>query len=174
MNINISKSYSLILVKAMQVGISFYFLKCFSNNNLSSVFYVFLLLFNYSCPHFPLLLSTVLSTPHLTHSILPPTPLSLSMGPLYMFLKLTLPLLSPVIPLSLPSGHCQFVLYFHVSLFCSLVCFVDQVPLVGEIIGYLSLTIWLISLSIMLSRSIHAIMKCRSSFFLSAAQYSIV
>ena len=41
-----------------------------------------------------------------------------------------------IIPSHLPSGHCQFALYFHVSvIFYSLVCFVDQVPLTGEIIG---------------------------------------
>ena len=39
----------------------------------------------------------------------------------------------------------------------------------GEIIWYLSFTTWLISLSIMLSSSIHAVEKGRSSFFLSAA-----
>ena len=33
---------------------------------------------------------------------------------------------------------------------------------------------WLISLSLMLSSSIHAVAKGRSSFFLSAAQYSIM
>ena len=37
-----------------------------------------------------------------------------------------------------------------------------------EIIWYLSLTAWLISLSIMLSSSIHAVAKGISSFFLSA------
>ena len=39
---------------------------------------------------------------------------------------------------------------------------------------YLSFTTWLISLSIILSSSIHAVAKAMSSFFLSAAQYSIV
>ena len=53
-------------------------------------------------------------------------------------------------------------------IFCLLVCFVDYVPLKGEIIWYLSLTTWLIALSIMLSNSIHAVAKGRSSFFLSA------
>ena len=46
--------------------------------------------------------------------------------------------------------------------------FVDYVPVKGEIIWYLSLTTWLISLSIMLSRSIHAVSQDISSFFLSA------
>ena len=52
------------------------------------------------------------------------------------------------------------------SLFFS---FVDYVPVKGEIIWYLSLTAWLISLSKMLSRSTHAVTTGRSSFFLSAA-----
>ena len=46
---------------------------------------------------------------------------------------------------------------------------VDYVPVKDEIIWYLSLTAWLISLSIMLSSSIHAVAKGISSFFLSAA-----
>ena len=45
---------------------------------------------------------------------------------------------------------------------------VDYVPVKGEIIWYLSLTTWLISLSLMLSSSVHAIAKGISSFFLSA------
>ena len=36
---------------------------------------------------------------------------------------------------------------------------VDYVPVKGEIIWYLSLTTWLISLSIMLSSSIHAVVN---------------
>ena len=54
-------------------------------------------------------------------------------------------------------------------IFCLLFSFVDYVPVKGEITWYLSLTTWLISLSIMLSRSIHAVAKGISSFFLSAA-----
>ena len=57
---------------------------------------------------------------------------------------------------------------------CMLFPFVDYVPVKGEIIWYLYLTAWLISLSIMLSSSIHAIAKDISSFFLSAAQNYIV
>ena len=67
-------------------------------------------------PIFPPLLSPVLPTPtsHIQFSL--PHPLSLSMGALYMFFDLTRPLLSLITsPLSLPSGYCQFILYFHVS-----------------------------------------------------------
>ena len=41
---------------------------------------------------------------------------------LYTCFLATLPLLSPVIPLPLSSGHCQFVLYFHVSGSIFLIC----------------------------------------------------
>ena len=62
-----------------------------------------------SC-HFPPLLSPMLF-PSLPQSI-PPPPLSVPMSPLFMFLCLPLPLLSPVISLPVSSGHCQFLLYF--------------------------------------------------------------
>ena len=82
-------------------------------------------MFKYSCLHF-----SANTFPHLTHPQLPPSvlpPLTLSMGPLYCSL-MNLPLLSPhYSPPRLPSGHCQFVLYFTVSgsillacLFCKL------------------------------------------------------
>ena len=58
-------------------------------------------------------------------------------------------------------------------IFCLPCSFVDYVPVKGEIIRYLSLTAWLISLSIMLSSSIHAVAKGISSFFLSAGERSI-
>ena len=70
----------------------------------------------------------------------------------------------PCLPLL--SGHCQPVPNFNIFGFTLLVHFVDYVPVKGEIIWYLSLTAWLISLSIMLSSSIHAVAKGRSSFFL--------
>ena len=52
---------------------------------------------------------------------------------------------------------------------CLLICFLDYVPIKGEIIWYLSFIACLISHSILLSSSIHAVAKGRSSFFLSAA-----
>ena len=129
---------------------------------------VFLLLFKYSCPHFSPITFHLPAHPHLP-------PLSLSVGPLYMFLDDP----SPSFPHYSPTSSLLVtVSFFFISMslvpFCLLVCFVDQVPLIGEIIWYLSFTACLISLSIMLSSSTHAVAKGRSSFFLSAAQYSIV
>ena len=76
-------------------------------------------------------------------------------------------------PLSLPLSHLAIVTWFLTSMspviFCFLFSSVDYVPVKGEITWYLSLTIWLISFSIMLSSSIHAVAKGISSFFLSAA-----
>ena len=78
-----------------------------------------------------------------------------------------------------PSPHCPLPSPRWLLLDCSqfqclwlyVVCFfsfVDYIPVKGEVIWYLSLSAWLISLSIMLSSSIHAVTKGRSSFFLSA------
>ena len=79
----------------------------------------------------------------------------------------------PLSPLSPPHSPLAIVTMFLISMslviFCLLFSFVDYVPVKGEIIWYLSLATWLISLSIMLSSSIHAIAKGISSFFLSAA-----
>ena len=58
-----------------------------------------------------------------------------------------------------------------VIIFCFLFSSIDYVPVKGEIIWYLSLT-WLISLSIMLSSSIHAVAKGIGSFFLSAGKWA--
>ena len=75
---------------------------------------------------------------------------------------------SPSFPIILlPPPLCSL---FPSLCFCfSHFCFVDWVPLIGEIIWYLSFISWLISLSIILSSSIHAVVKGRGSFFLSAA-----
>ena len=76
-------------------------------------------------------------------------------------------------PLSSPNSPLAIVRLFLISMFlvifCLLFSLVDYVPVKGESICYLSLTAWLISLSIMLSSSIHAVAKGISSFFLSAA-----
>ena len=79
-----------------------------------------------------------------------------------------------------PSTHCPFPRPLWLLLDCSyfqclwlyFVCFsllLIMFQLEGEIIWYLSLTTRLISLSIMLFSSIHAVAKGISSFFLSAA-----
>ena len=78
-------------------------------------------------------------------------------------------------PLSFSPLPLVIVCFFFISkslvIFCLLFSSIDYVPVKGEIIWYLSLTLWFIALSIMLSRSIHAAAKfcCRSSFFLSAS-----
>ena len=59
----------------------------------------------------------------------------------------------PLVPVSL------FFISVFLVIFCLLTCFVDLVPLKGEIIQYLSFTTWLISLSIMLSSPICAVTK---------------
>ena len=74
-----------------------------------------------------------------------PSPLSLSIGHVYMFPFLPCcypPLSSHLVPVSL------FLISMCLVLLCSFVCFVDQIPLIGEIIWYLSFTAWHISLSI--------------------------
>ena len=79
---------------------------------------------------------------------------------------------NPLSQLSFPHSPLAIVKLFLTSMslviFCLLFSSVDYVPVKGEIIWYLSLTAWLISLSIMLSSSIHAVAKGISSFFLSA------
>ena len=78
--------------------ILFYFFFYYNN-------YIFFIAVQLQLSPFPSHYSPCPTHPHLPHSILP-CPLSLSMGPLYMFLDLTLSLLSPLIPASLPSSHC--------------------------------------------------------------------
>ena len=78
------------------------------------------------------------------------------------------PFFLPLSSSHLPSGPCHFVPCFHASssifphLFLLFIRFLLQV----RSYGILSFTAWLISLSIMLSGSIHAVTKGRSSFFL--------
>ena len=76
---------------------------------------------------------------------------------------------------SLSPPHCPltivrlFLTSVSLVIFCFLFSSIYYVPVKGEIIWYLSLTTWLISLNIMLSSSIHAVAKGISSFFLSDA-----
>ena len=67
----------------------------------------------------------------------------------------------PFSPLSLTPSPLAIVRLFLTSIYLVIYCLlfssVDYVPVKGEIIWYLSLTAWLISLSIMLSSFIHAV-----------------
>ena len=81
-------------------------------------------------------------------------------------------------PLSTPL---TIVSLFHDSmpliLFCSLVYFVHYIPFVSEVLWYSFFTNWLISFSIIVSSSIHAVTKGKNSLeflLFAAAQYSIV
>ena len=78
----------------------------------------------------------------------------------------------PFSPLSPPQSTLAivrlFLIWMSLVIFCLLFSSVDYIPVEGEIIWYLSLTTWLISLSIMLSSSIHTVPKGRNAFFLSA------
>ena len=84
----------------------------------------------------------------------------------------------PVKPSShcpLPTPPCPLLDFLNINVsgyILFLFSSIYYVPVKGDIIWYLSLTIWLISLSIMLSSSIHDVAKGRSSFFLSSVQYS--
>ena len=77
----------------------------------------------------------------------------------------------PLSPLAVVS---LFPVSMSLVIFCLLVNFFHQIPLISEIIWSLSFTNQLISLSIIVSSSIHTVTKGRSSFFSSDAQYSIV
>ena len=80
---------------------------------------------------------------------------------------------NPLSSLSPPHSPLTIVRLLSTSMslviFCLLFSSVDYVPVKGDIIWYLSLTAWLISLSIMFSSSIYAVARGISSFFLSAA-----
>ena len=129
-------------------------------------FLTFLMLFQYSCLHFSPFALLYPSHPPFPQSV--PTLLSIHGSFIHVlslvlspsFLHYDPPPSSPLVTVSL----------FHISmpmvLFYSLVYFVHQIPLINEIIWYLSFTDWLISLNIIFSSSIHAVTKCTSSFFL--------
>ena len=98
---------------------------------------------------------------------LPSTPvvltlLPMSMDPSCTFFDQSLPLLS--ISPCLPLPHLQLSVY---SVFlCLWFCFAHQIPFINELIWYLSFTAWLISLSMIVSSSNHAVTKGRNSCFL--------
>ena len=127
-------------------------------------FTFFLLLFKYRCLHFSPPLSP---TQHSPPPTLDPTLLWFCSRVLYTCSLTTLApfsLLSP--PTYLLVTVSLFLISVSVVTFCLFVCFVDQVPLTGEITWYLSFTAWLTSLSITLSSSTDAVVKSRSFFFL--------
>ena len=132
---------------------------------LFSFFFKNLLLFNYSCmPFLPI------PPPHPSWTHLPP-PLHPPpwFGPCVLYSR-SCNLLSSLSPPHSPLTIVRlFLTSMSLVIFCFLFSSVDYAPVTGEIIWYLSLTVWLISLSIMLSSSIYAIAKGISSFFLSAA-----
>ena len=73
-----------------------------------------------------------------------------------------------------PAAVSLFCVSMFLFLFCSLVYCAHYIPHISELRWYLSFPDWLILLSIIVSRSIHAVVKGKSSFFLTAALYSIV
>ena len=114
-------------------------------------------------------------TPHHSPPPQPNPPSSLASTPSLGFVHVSF-----IVIAENPSLHYPFPPPFWLLSDCSsfqslrlyFVCFfsfVDYVPVKGEIIWYLSLTTWIISLSIMLFSSIHAVAKGISSFLLSAA-----
>ena len=132
----------------------FLVLGCMSSSFKPFFIVMLLQLFQFSpfalfCPSHPPLLQSI------------PTLLSMFVGLSYMFFVQSLPLLSTIILLS------PFLWSLSVcSMFsCLRFYFVHQIPLIGHIMWYLSFTTWLTSLSIIVSISIHAVSKGKSSFF---------
>ena len=101
---------------------------------------------------------------YLTH-LHPPS----SFGPCVLYSSSCNPLSSLSPPYSPLTIVRLFLTSMSLVIFCFLFSSIDYVPVKGEIIWYLSLIAWLISLNIMLSSSIHAVAKGISFFFLSAA-----
>ena len=103
------------------------------------MFFIYLfisLLFKYSCPHFP-----PITLPCRTH--LPPSTFILPHPVVFVHVffytcSLTWPFpFFPLLFLSFfRSSHFQFFLYLHASGSIFLTCFVDYIPLIGEIMWY--------------------------------------
>ena len=66
------------------------------------------------------------------------------------------------------SDSCQSVLCIYESVYILLAYFDHYIPHISKIIQYLSFSDWLISLSITLSKLIHATAKGKISFFFVA------
>ena len=109
-------------------------------------------MFENSCLHFPTTTFPHCTHPHIPPSILPPFGfvrgcfIPVLWPPFPFFYPHHFPPPSPLVTVSL------FLISMSLILFWLLVCFIDQIPLTGEIIWCLSFTTWLISLSIMLPR----------------------
>ena len=130
---------------------------------------IFLTLFFYCCS-----ITICILSPHLHPTpAKPPSLPHLHLPPWFCPCVLYSSSWKPVSPLYPPHSPLAIIGSFLISMSLVIFCFlfpsVDYVPVKGEIIWYLSLTVWLISLSIMLSSSIHAVAKGISSFFFSAA-----
>ena len=133
------------------------------------------MLFYYSCPIFPLCTLPSIPPSAPTPTVNPNTVVHVHGS----FIHVLSPALSPSFhhyP-HYPSPLVAVSL-FHVSmtlvLFCLLVCFVHKVPIIGEIIWYLSFTCWLISLSIIFSSSIHIVVKGNFSIFFTIIHFENV
>ena len=134
--------------------------------------FIYLFIYLYSCSN----IVVSISSPHAPQphpslpSTLEPTPFGFVHGSFIPVPWLPCPCYplypSPLSPLVIVS---LFFTSMSLVVFCLLAYFVDYISRIGEMIWHLSFTTWLISLSIMLSGSIHAVAKGRSSFFLSAA-----
>ena len=81
---------------------------------------IFWLLFHYSCPHFSPITLPCPTFPHFLHSILSYPVVFAHMS--FIQVPWLFPFFPPLPPSPLPSGHCQFVLYFHVSVSILLTC----------------------------------------------------
>ena len=128
--------------------------------------FIFYLFYCYSVTIVPIFPTLPSSTQHIPHPHVNPYPVVHVHGSFCKFFDQSLPFICTISP---PSPLATVSL-LHVSmslvLFCSLVYFVHQFPLIDEIMWYLSFTDWLISLSIIVFNSIHAVTKGRTSFFL--------
>ena len=144
-------------------------IKCFLKNNVflkyatNTFYYLYIKLFFYSFKNFYCYLVTVVRIFSLSLCPTPVKPTSLPhLHPPPWFCPCVCYSSSckPLSPLSSPHSPLAIVTLFLTSMSLVILLafsFVDYVPVKGEIIWYLSLTTWLISLSIMLSSSIHAV-----------------
>ena len=143
-------------------------LLAFPKTKISFVFLFCLIVVQVQLSPFPTPQHSALSNPP-PPPTLNPTLLCICPWVLYTYSLMSLSLLSPIHPhFSFLITVSLFFIFMSLVIFCLLVCFVDYIPLTGEIIWYLSSIAWLISLRIKLSISIHAVTKDISSFFFSA------